>query len=424
MNYAPQVTEKKRMITTFEDTLEHAEFSDRLAQLDKLDCNPYFVCHDLPLRDVSMVDGKKVLNFGSYNYLGMSGHPEVSAAAKAAIDRYGTSASGSRILAGEKSIYQELEREIALWKKSEDAVVLAAGNLTNTTCIGNFCNGNDAIFYDVLSHSSIEQGCRLSSAYTKRFPHNGYEALGKMLRRTRDQYEKVVIVVEGVYSMDGDIAPIPEFVALKRNYGCFLLVDEAHSSGVIGKTGGGVDEYFGLAPTDIDIKIGTLSKATGSIGGYIAGTRNLVSYFRYHLPGFLFAAGISPPSAAAALAAIRLLRRDPSIVARLHDNVSFFVAEAHKRHFDTCGACESPIVPIMIGQDEVAFMISKALLKKGIFVPTAAYPAVPKNKARLRFNVISEHSHDQILRVLDCLAETLDEAEAGWDVSAPTVGSA
>jgi 8-amino-7-oxononanoate synthase len=412
------------MITTFEDTLEHAEFSDRLAQLDKLDCNPYFVCHDLPLRDVSMVDGKKVLNFGSYNYLGMSGHPEVSAAAKAAIDRYGTSASGSRILAGEKSIYQELEREIALWKKSEDAVVLAAGNLTNTTCIGNFCNGNDAIFYDVLSHSSIEQGCRLSSAYTKRFPHNGYEALGKMLRRTRDQYEKVVIVVEGVYSMDGDIAPIPEFVALKRNYGCFLLVDEAHSSGVIGKTGGGVDEYFGLAPTDIDIKIGTLSKATGSIGGYIAGTRNLVNYFRYHLPGFLFAAGISPPSAAAALAAIRLLRRDPSIVARLHDNVSFFVAEAHKRHFDTCGACESPIVPIMIGQDEVAFMISKALLKKGIFVPTAAYPAVPKNKARLRFNVISEHSHDQILRVLDCLAETLDEAEAGWDVSAPTVGSA
>jgi 7-keto-8-aminopelargonate synthetase-like enzyme len=327
-------------------------------------------------------------------------------------------------LAGEKSIYQELEREIALWKKSEDAVVLAAGNLTNTTCIGNFCNENDAIFYDVLSHSSIEQGCRLSSAYTKRFPHNGFEALGKMLRRTRDQYEKVVIVVEGVYSMDGDIAPIPEFVALKRNYGCFLLVDEAHSSGVIGKTGGGVDEYFGLAPTDIDIKIGTLSKATGSIGGYIAGTRNLVNYFRYHLPGFLFAAGISPPSAAAALAAIRLLRRDPSIVARLHDNVSFFVAEARKRHFDTCGACESPIVPIMIGQDEVAFMISKALLKKGIFVPTAAYPAVPKNKARLRFNVISEHSHDQILRVLDCLAETLDEAEAGWDVSAPMVGSA
>jgi 8-amino-7-oxononanoate synthase len=424
MNYAPQVAESRRRITTFEDTPEHVQLSHRLEQAAKLDGNPYFVCHDQPLRDVSVVDGKKVLNFGSYNYLGMSGHPEVSAAAKAAIDRYGTSASGSRILAGEKPIYQELEREIARWKQSEDALVLAAGNLTNTTCVGNFCNDNDAIYYDVLSHSSIEQGCRLSSAYTKRFPHNDFGALGRTLSRTRDQYEKILIVVEGVYSMDGDIAPIPEFVALKRKYGCFLMVDEAHSSGVIGESGGGVDEYFGLAPTDIDLKIGTLSKATGSIGGYIAGARNLVNYLRYSLPGFLFAAGISPPSAAAALAAIRLLRRDSSIVARLHDNIAFFVAEARKRHFDICGAGESAIIPIMIGRDEDAFMISKLLLKKGIFVPTAAYPAVPKNKARLRFNVISEHSRDQIRHVLDCLAETIHDFEADWGLSAPTIGSA
>jgi 8-amino-7-oxononanoate synthase len=424
MDYVPQCVEKKRRITAFEDTVEHTQFSHRLEQAAKLDYNPYFVCHDRPLRDVSMVDGKMVLNFGSTNYLGMSGHPEVSAAAKAAIDRYGTSASGSRILAGEKEIYQELDREIALWKNSEDAVVLAAGNLTNTTCIGNFCKGNDAIFYDVLSHSSIEQGCRLSSAYSKRFPHNHFEALDKLLHRTRDQYEKVLIVVEGVYSMDGDIAPIPEFVALKYKYGCFLLVDEAHSSGVVGRTGGGVDEYFGLAPTDIDIKIGTLSKATGSIGGYIAGTRSLVSYFRYNLPGFLFAAGISPPSAAAALAAIRLSRRDPSIVARLHDNIAFFISEARTRGLDTCGAGASPIVPIMIGRDEDAFMISKRLLKRGVFVPTAAYPAVPRNKARLRFSVISEHNRDQIRHVLDCLAETIREFEADWDLSDTTMGSA
>jgi 8-amino-7-oxononanoate synthase len=424
MNYAPPIAESRRRITTFEETPEHAQFSHRIAQLAEFDCNPFFVCHDQPLRDVSVVDGKKVLNFGSYNYLGMSGHPEVSAAAKAAIDRYGTSASGSRILAGEKRIYQELEREIALWKNAEDALVLAAGNLTNTTCIGNFCGDNDAIFYDVLSHSSIEQGCRLSSAHTKRFPHNDYATLDRLLRRTRDQYEKALIVVEGVYSMDGDIAPIPEFVRLKREYGCFLLVDEAHSSGVIGETGGGVEEYFGLAPTDIDIKIGTLSKATGSIGGYIAGTRNLVSYFRYNLPGFLFAAGISPPSAAAALAAIRLLRRDPSVVARLHDNVAFFVAEARKRHFDTCGAGESPIVPILIGRDEDAFVISKLLLKRGIFVPTAVYPAVPKNKARLRFSVISEHRREQMLHVLDALTETVHDFHAEWDVADGIMGSA
>lgn len=424
MNPTQEVVTSKRRITRFEETLEHAEFAHRIEEAAKLDYNPFFVCHDQPLRDVSVVDGRRVLNFGSYNYLGMSGHPEVSAAAKLAIDRYGTSASGSRILAGEKHIYQELEAEIARWKKAEDALVLAAGNLTNTTCIGNFCGAQDAIFYDVLSHSSIEQGCRLSSAHTKRFPHNGFAALGKLLQRTRNQYEKVLIVVEGVYSMDGDIAPIPEFVALKHKYGCFLLVDEAHSSGVIGRTGGGVDEHFGLLPTDIDIKIGTLSKATGSIGGYIAGTRSLVSYFRYHLPGFLFAAGISPPSAAAALAAIRLLRRDPSIVARLHDNVAFFIAEARKRQLDTCGASLSPIVPILIGKDEDAFMLSKLMLKKGVFVPTAAYPAVPKNKARLRFSVISEHSHAQIREALDCLAETLHELGEGWPSSTSRMGTA
>ena len=424
MDHARQLAMSKRRVTTFEETSEHAQFAHRIEEAAKLDYNPYFVCHERPLRDVSIVEGRQVLNFGSYNYLGMSGHPEVSAAAKLAIDRYGTSASGSRILAGEKRIYQELEAEIARWKKTEDALVLAAGNLTNTTCIGNFCNAKDAIFYDVLSHSSIEQGCRLSSAYTKRFPHNDFQALGRMLHRTRDQYEKVLIVVEGVYSMDGDIAPIPEFVALKHLYGCFLLVDEAHSSGVIGRTGGGVDEHFGLTSTDIDMKVGTLSKATGSIGGYIAGTHTLVRYFRYNLPGFLFAAGISPPSAGAALAAIRLLRRDPSIVARLHDNVAFFITEARRRQFDTCGARLSPIVPILIGKDEAAFMISKLLLKKGVFVPTAAYPAVPRNKARLRFNVISEHSHDQILDALDCLAETLDEVGEGWTVSTPKMGTA
>jgi 8-amino-7-oxononanoate synthase len=424
MDFAPQIAPKKRRITSFEDTSEYSQFSERLDRASKPAGNPYFVCHDLPLRDVSIVDGKRVLNFGSYNYLGMSGHPDVSAAAKAAIDRYGTSASGSRILAGEKKIYQELEREIARWKKSEDALVLAAGNLTNTTCIGNFCGANDAIFYDVLSHSSIEQGCRLSAAHTKRFPHNDYVALDKLLARTRDQYEKVLIIVEGVYSMDGDIAPIPQFLALKRKYGCFLLVDEAHSSGVIGKTGGGVDEHFGLAGKDIDFKIGTLSKAAGSIGGYIAGTRSLVNYLRYNLPGFLFAAGISPPSAAAALAAIQLMRRDPSIVARLHDNVAFFVDEARDRGFDICGAAESPIVPIMIGRDESAFMVSRLLLRKGIFVPTAAYPAVPRNKARLRFSVISEHSHDQIRRALDCLAEIMRGLDVSWDLTDEAMGTA
>jgi len=424
MDHPTLVRPLKHRVSSFQETSEFAQFDRRFQEAARLDYNPYFVCHEMPLRDVSMVNGRRVLNFGSYNYLGMSGHPEVSAAAKAAIDRYGTSASGSRILSGEKKIYQELESEIAEWKHADDALVLAAGNLTNTTCIGNFCTEDDAIYYDMLSHSSIEQGCRLSAAHTKRFPHNDFLTLERMLYRNRDKHEKVVIVVEGVYSMDGDIAPIPEFVRLKRAYGCFLLVDEAHSSGVIGATGGGVDEYFGLAPDDIDMKVGTLSKATGSIGGYIAGNRSLITYFRYSLPGFVFAAGISPPSAAAALAALRILRRDPSIVARLQDNVAFFIREAHRRGFNTCLAKEAPIIPILIGMDEYAYIISKMLLRKGVFVPTASYPAVPKNKARLRFNVISEHTHEQIAKALDCLEETLQEVGARWQLGAAPQESA
>jgi 8-amino-7-oxononanoate synthase len=404
-----RINEPIMPVKTFEESTEYVHFAERYQEAEKLDFNPYFVCHESPLLDVSIIDGKRVLNFGAYNYLGMSGRLEVSNAAKKAIDDYGTSASGSRILAGEKKIYQELEREIAEWKNTEDAIVLAAGNLTNTTFIGNFCNERDAIYFDMLSHSSVDQGCRLSPAYTKRFPHNDFTSLERILAKNRDRYEKVLISVEGVYSMDGDIAPIPEFVRLKKKYGCFLMVDEAHSSGVIGKHGGGVDEYFGLSPDDIDMKIGTLSKAAGSIGGFIAGSKNLITYLKYNLPGFLFAAGISPPSAAAALAAIRIIRKDPSIVARLHANVAFFMKEAHRRGFDTCLAGESPIIPIMIGKDEDAFMISKILLKKGIFVPTAAFPAVPKNKARLRYNVISEHTAEQITTALDSLVEAKRE---------------
>jgi 8-amino-7-oxononanoate synthase len=410
---AYKVRKKTVQISTFEESAEFIKLAERIKEAEKLDFNPYFVCHESPLLDYSVVNGKKVLNFGSYNYLGMSGRKEVAEAAKKAIDTYGTSASGSRILAGEKRIYQELEQEIARWKNTQDAIVLAAGNLTNTTFVGNFCTENDAIFFDMLSHSSVDQGCRLSSAYTKRFPHNDFNSLDRILEKTRDRYEKVLISVEGVYSMDGDIAPVPEFVRLKKKYGCILMVDEAHSSGVIGTHGGGVDEYFGLAPDDIDIKIGTLSKATGSIGGFIAGSKNLVMYLKYNLPGFLFAAGISPPSAAAALTAIRIIRRDPSIIGRLHSNVACFMAEARMRGFDTCLAGESPIIPVMIGKDEDAFMISKMMLNKGVFVPTAVFPAVPRDKARLRFNVISEHSHEQIRMALTSLSETIREFYGG-----------
>ncbi len=397
-------------ITRFEDTPEFAAFQLRLKSMEGQK-NPYFVCHESPLMDTSLMDGREVLNFGSYNYVGMSGRKETMEAAKAAIDKYGTSASGSRLLAGEKSLYQELEKEIASWKHSESALVLVGGHSTNVTIVGNFCGRDDLIVYDAISHNSIQEGCRLSGATSKPFPHNDAEALEGILRAQRDKFAKVLIIVEGAYSMDGDIAPIPAFVALKKKYGCFLLVDEAHSACVIGRTGGGVDEYFGLAHDDIDIKMGTLSKGLGTCGGYLAGRTVLIEYLRYNLPGFVFSVGISPPLAAATLAAIRQLRENPQIIADLQRNIRVFVEGAHRRNLNTCLAGETAVIPVMVGQDEDAFMLSTALGEKGVFVPPAVYPAVPKNKARLRFCVISEHKPEQIEHALDVLVETAAEMQ-------------
>ena len=288
--------------------------------------------------------------------------------------------------------------------------MLVGGHSTNVTFVGNFCGKGDLIVYDALSHNSIEQGCRLSQATAKPFPHNDYKALDSILRTQRHKFGKVLIVIEGAYSMDGDIAPVPEFIKLKKQYGCFLMVDEAHSACVIGKTGGGVDEYFGLEPDDIDIKMGTLSKGIGTCGGYLAGPRSIIDYMRYNLAGFVFSVGMSPPLAAASLAAIRLLRSDPSIMERMARNIKCFVDEAHKRGFNTCLAGETAIIPIMVGKDEDAFLLSNMLRQKGVFVPPAVYPAVPKNKARLRFCVISEHQPEQIVEALDKLAECAKEA--------------
>ncbi len=398
-------------ITRFEDSPEFQAFAIReQALMGAGQENPYFIRHDSALKDISLMDGVPTLNFGSYNYVGMSGRPEIQEAAKAAIEKYGTSASGSRLLAGEKTLYQELEREIAAWKHTEDALVLVSGHATNVTFVGNFCGKNDLILYDALAHNSIDQGCRLSEATVKPFPHDDPAALESILKNQRNKFEKVLIIIEGAYSMDGDIANVPAFVKLKKEYGCFLLVDEAHSACVIGETGGGVDEYFGLKQGDVDIKMGTLSKGLGTCGGYLAGSRSLISYLRYNLPGFVFSVGISPPLAAATLAGVRLLQSDKSIIQSLHHNIETFVRESHKRGLNTCLAGETAIIPILVGSDENAFLLSNLLRHKGVFVPPAVFPAVPKGKARLRFCVVSDHKDEQIVKALDTLVEAAQEA--------------
>ena len=382
-------------IACFTDSPEYHAFQKRMKDMSHI-ANPYFIRHDSILTDVSRVDGREMLNFASYNYICMSGHPETVSAACEAAKRYGTSASGSRLLAGEKGLYCELEDEIAAWKHTEAALVLVSGHATNVTFVGDFCNERDLILYDALSHNSILQGCALSRATCRAFPHNDVKALEEILKMSRAAFEKVLLVVEGVYSMDGDIAPIDEFVRLKKQYGLFLMVDEAHSACVIGKKGGGVDEYFALAPTDIDIKMGTLSKGLGACGGYLAGSAELIQYLRYSLPGFVFSVGISPPVAAAALAALRIFRKDSSFVEALKKNISYFVNAACLADLNICLAGETAIIPILIGDEADAFLLSEMLSERGISVPPAVYPAVSMGKARLRFCVTSYHKEEQI----------------------------
>ncbi|MCL2442690.1 MAG: aminotransferase class I/II-fold pyridoxal phosphate-dependent enzyme, partial [Treponema sp.] len=391
-------------ITNFEDTPEYKSFRARFETLKGMK-NPYYIPHDSTLRDTSIVNGKEVLNFGSYNYLGLSGHPQVSKAAIDAIEKLGTSASGSRLLAGEKTLHKDLEKEVAAWKQTEDAIVLVGGHSTNVSFVGNFCGEKDLILYDVLSHNSVSQGIQLSSATSRLFPHNDYKTARAILLSMRDKFEKVLLIIEGVYSMDGDIAPVPEFVKLKKEFGLFLMVDEAHSSCVIGKNGRGVDEYFNLEPDDIDIKMGTLSKGLGTCGGYLAGKKSLIEYLRYFLPGFVFSVGLSPALAAASLEAIRVIRKDNSLVSKLQDNIHYFVSKAKEKGFNLCMASESPIVPILVGSDSNAFALSEAMFESGIFVPPAVYPAVPANKARLRFCLTSCHNKEQIDLALNALQE-------------------
>ena len=395
-----------KIISKFDESREFEEYAKRrLGMQDASIKDPYFVAHDSVLCDTSVVDGREIINLASYNYLGMSGHPRTVKAAKDAIDKYGTSASGSRLIAGEKTLYRQIEHAIAKWKHTDDALVLVGGHSTNVTFVGNFCSERDLILYDALSHNSITQGCQLSKSDTKAFPHNDIETLEHMLGAARGKYEKILIVVEGVYSMDGDIAPIPDFVALKKKYGAFLMVDEAHSTCVIGQSGGGVDDYFNLLPGDIDIKMGTLSKGLGTCGGYLAGEKSMIDYLRYALPGFMFSVGISPPLAAASLEAVTMMMEGNPKVAALHHNIKYFVDGAKRRGFDTCLASETAIVPILIGEDHNAYELSTLMLEKGVFVPPAVYPAVPKRQARLRFCLISEHKQEQ----LDFALDTLDE---------------
>ncbi|OGQ97791.1 MAG: hypothetical protein A2521_02155 [Deltaproteobacteria bacterium RIFOXYD12_FULL_57_12] len=366
--------------------------------------NPYFRVHE-----EAKAESRELINFSKYNYLGMSGDPVVSQAAKDAIDRYGTSVSASRLVAGERLLHREIEQEIADLIGTEDSLVFVSGHATNVTTIGHLFGKSDLIVHDALIHNSVLQGCILSQATHLSFPHNDWHALDMILRESRLRFRRALVVIEGIYSMDGDIPDLPEFIKIKKRHGAVLMVDEAHSIGVLGQRGRGIVEHFGINPADVDLWMGTLSKSFASCGGYIAGSRALIEYLKYTAPGFVYSVGMSPPNVAAALAAIRLLRQEPQRVTRLHDLSKLFLLLAREKELNTGAvSSDSPVIPVIVGDSLKALALSQALLRQGIDVLPMVYPAVPDNSARLRFFVNYTHTPEQIRFTLDAVASELE----------------
>ncbi len=369
--------------------------------------NPYFTVHEGITCDTTTIGGRKLVSFSTYNYLGMSGDPVVSQAAKAAIDRFGTSVSASRLVSGEKTVHRDLEREIADFVGVADSIVYVGGHATNETTLGHLFGAGDLILHDSLAHNSIIQGSLLSGARRRPFPHNDWQAVDSILREVRHQYRKVVIAIEGVYSMDGDFSNVPRFVEVKKRHKAFLFVDEAHSIGTMGATGHGMSEHFQFDPQDVDLWMGTLSKAFGSCGGYIGGCREVIEYLKYTAPGFVYSVGLPPANAAAALQALRLLQAEPQRVTKLRQNSRLFLELARAKGLNTGFSNETPILPVILGNSANALRLSRALFERGINVQPILYPAVEEEKARLRFFMTSLHTEQQIRDTVEAVAQEL-----------------
>jgi 8-amino-7-oxononanoate synthase len=370
--------------------------------------NPYFNVHERVTNDTSVIGGRTMINWSSYNYLGLSGDPAVNRAAQAAIERYGTSVSASRIASGEKPLHRDLEEELARLLGTEDSIVTVSGHGVFVTTIATLVKDGDLVLHDALAHDCILAGAKLSGAKRRPFPHNDWRALEKQLQTLRPHYRRVLIAIEGVYSMDGDSPDLPKFIELKKKYGCLLLVDEAHSIGVMGKTGAGIGEHFNVHRPDVDLWMGTLSKSFASCGGYVGGSKALVQYLKYSAGGFVYSVGISPANAAGALEALRQLRAHPEKVVRLHERASLFLQLAKEKGIDTGSSSGSAVVPAILGNSMHALQVSDALKQRGINVQPILYPAVEETAARLRFFCTATHTEQQIRETIQVLAEEIE----------------
>jgi len=350
-----------------------------------------------------VVDGKKVLNFCSNNYLGLADHPRIVKAARKATKTYGVGPGAVRTIAGTMDLHIELEKRLAAFKGVEAAITFQSGFNANLATIPALVGKEDVIFSDRLNHASIIDGCRLSGAKIIAYEHNSAESLEDAIKENLSKYRRALIVSDGVFSMDGDIAPLPALYEVAEKYDILLMVDDAHGEGVLGKGGRGIVDHFGLHGK-VDIEVGTMSKAFGVMGGVVAGDKVIVEWLRQRGRPFLFSSAVTVPDAAACLAAVDLLEESTELVDKLWENGRYFKKEMNKLGFDT-GQSETPITPVILGEAPLAQEFSRQLFKKGVFGTAIGFPTVPQGKARIRVMISAAHSKDDLDQGLKAFAK-------------------
>ncbi len=348
------------------------------------------------------VNGRVMGMYASYSYLGLVAHPRINEAAKKAVDKFGTGTNGVRTLAGTLTIHSELEETIAHFKHAEAAITYTSGYATNLTVVSTLMGRGDYVFSDKLNHASIVDGCLMSGAEFRRFKHNDMAHLETLLKNAPSDVAKLVIA-DAVFSMDGDIIDLPKVVELCKKYNAWLMIDEAHSVGVLGKAGRGIEEHFGLGDV-IDIKMGTLSKTIPSVGGYVAAKKEIINYFRHASRAYIFSAALPPAQAAAANEAFKVILDEPWRIERLNENTKQFIGGLKSMGFDTM-LTETAIVPVLFGEDEKAFEMTREAQHHDVFVLPVVSPAVPEGLARLRATVTAAHEPSEIERAMDVIGE-------------------
>lgn len=350
-----------------------------------------------------IVDGRRVLNFCSNNYLGLANHPRMREAARQAIERYGVGPAAVRTIAGTLDLHLILEEKLARFKGVEAAISFQSGFNANLATIPALVGEGDAIFSDELNHASIIDGCRLSRARIIRYAHNDPSDLEAKIQENRGSFRRGLIVTDGVFSMDGDIAPLPEIVEIAERYHLMLMVDDAHGEGVLGRGGRGIVDHFGLHGR-VDIEVGTLSKAFGVVGGYVAGRREIVEWLRQRGRPFLFSSAMTAADTAACIAAVEILEESTELVDRLWENTRHFKEEMRRLGFDL-GASVTPITPVMLGDAHLAQTFSHRLFEEGVFAQAIGYPTVPRGKARIRVMISAAHTREDLDRGLEAFAK-------------------